>query len=565
MHSAKQTDLIWHIFKKDVRLLWPWALALAIAQAASATLAVVLGHFGGPFELNVIAYYFPFLVLLGLVVLTIAVVHQDPLSGLRQDWLVRPIHRRDLLLAKTVFVLLIIHAPVLILDVLEQLALHLPLLGSLGSAAARGITLLCALTLPALLLGAVTASLTEALLFGLLVSIGCTVAYVGAFLIILKPPSLASGVYWLGPVCADVVIVIGAALTLAFVYSRRRLLTARFLGVAVVLLALGASAWMPFNLAFAIQQQLSRSSGEQEGISIRFEPSHTPVAQERRAAAALDSAAVRGASTADGAASGLPSINRSNALLRLPLRVSGLPRHSILWADRVSLRLIGSDGTTLYRGTGICERFGVGMGRVCREYSLEVRESGSEGSSTPVEQELNLPTAVYARFKDRPAALELTYSLTLLTQGSTQTMGTTNDIRSLPALGSCATRIDSDGDELELRCLSTTVPPSCATLVLEDLRSATQNPQVHLCMPNYSPFPLNIRDVLNRFGTSLAFRDPSGLAHYPVDGARVQGARVSLVTHHATDHFRRELLIRDIRLADWVDPIPESRLSSAGN
>ena len=543
--------MIGHIFRKDLQLLWPWALALAGAQAASATLNVVLQRLGGPHELVAVVYSFPFLVLFGIVVLTIAVVHQDPLPALRQDWLVRPIRRGDLLQAKALFALLIIQAPIFVTDIFEQLALGLPLVGSIGSAAARGATLVCSLTLPALLLGAVTATLTEALFFGLLVSIGCAVAYDGLFLIILKPPSLPSGIYWIGPACAAVAIIAGSILTLRFAYASRRFLTARLLAVLVVLFALATSVWVPFNVAFAIQQQVSRSSGQGRSIQVTFQSGKSPGVSDSRSSKALTGETSQPTS-AQG--DGLQIPGRAAVRVRLPLEVSGLPQESILWADQVSVDLIGLKGASLYRSAGVCERLGVGMGRACRSYGLEVREKRSAGPSTAAQQDLAIPAAVYARLKDKPLRMELSYAFTLLSKDPTETIGALYDMRSVPGLGSCATRMDSDEDEVELRCISTTVAPSCATLVLEDPTSEKRNPELHLCSPNYTPFPLNIRDVLNVFGGALPFRDPSGLAHYPVDGKRVQSARISLTTHHATEHFRLELVIPDIRLAEWAKP-----------
>jgi hypothetical protein len=42
----------------------------------------------------------------GVATLIAALVHQDGLVGVRQDWLERPIRRRDLFAAKVLFVVL---------------------------------------------------------------------------------------------------------------------------------------------------------------------------------------------------------------------------------------------------------------------------------------------------------------------------------------------------------------------------------------------------------------------------------------------------------------------------
>ena len=256
----------------------------------------------------------------------------------------------------------------------------------------------------------------------------------------------------------------------------------------------------------------------------------------------------------------LVASSHAAALVRLPLQISGLPRNSILFADQVSVRVTGADGISLYQGAGLCVRFGTGMGRACRGNALVVLARLSDADAT-VEQQLNLPAETFKKVKDRAATLELDYALTLLVPRPTQTMATIGDERQLTGLGFCATRVDGDGDEIELRCLSTTAPPSCAEAFLVDATSGRRNPESFGCWPNYTPFPQSaLGDVLNQFGLSLPFRDQSGLAHYPIDGTRIQGARVSITAYYPIGHFRRRLVIPNIRLSDWE--VTQSRMDA---
>jgi hypothetical protein len=62
----------------------------------------------GPFGNAPLAALSSILGLVSLVataLLIVTVVQQDAIPGLTQDWLVRPIRRRDLLLSKVVFVM----------------------------------------------------------------------------------------------------------------------------------------------------------------------------------------------------------------------------------------------------------------------------------------------------------------------------------------------------------------------------------------------------------------------------------------------------------------------------
>src|SRR6187431_2396594 len=108
--------MIWHIFKKDFRLLWPYAAMLMVLQFVYGAMmllnpvpniSVYEGTIGGANaamqQVTMIA------VLLGGAFLIAAIVHQDAIPGSRQDWLVRPISRMQLLLSKIVSVILLIH------------------------------------------------------------------------------------------------------------------------------------------------------------------------------------------------------------------------------------------------------------------------------------------------------------------------------------------------------------------------------------------------------------------------------------------------------------------------
>jgi hypothetical protein len=53
------------------------------------------------------------------------------------------------------------------------------------------------------------------------------------------------------------------------------------------------------------------------------------------------------------------------------------------------------------------------------------------------------------------------------------------------------------------------------------------------------------------FGLHLSFRDPQGLAKYPVDSLQLADARVVLKTYKPVAHFFRHLIISQIRPGDW--------------
>jgi ABC-type transport system involved in multi-copper enzyme maturation permease subunit len=171
--------MVWHILKKDVRLLWVFALAVGTIHLAYATLRSWLGLFQEPSQLVIVANSLSLVCLLGIVALTIAVMHQDAVPGVRQDWLIRPIKRGDIILAKLLFVVLVVQGPLLLADLIEGLVVGFSFPASFAAAAARNVSILCYFSLPAMMIGAITRSLMESFI----VSIVGLIGYVAVFLV----------------------------------------------------------------------------------------------------------------------------------------------------------------------------------------------------------------------------------------------------------------------------------------------------------------------------------------------------------------------------------------------
>jgi hypothetical protein len=126
--------MAWHIFRKDVRLLWRLAVGVSFMHFVATAGMFRQGHFGHNTIFPVpLLQLFQQLAFLAFGFLIVAVVHQDAIPGARQDWLVRPIRRRDLVLAKCLFILLLVHGPVFLADLAEALAAGFPLHQSLAA------------------------------------------------------------------------------------------------------------------------------------------------------------------------------------------------------------------------------------------------------------------------------------------------------------------------------------------------------------------------------------------------------------------------------------------------
>src|SRR4051812_16371903 len=153
--------MMWQIFRKDCRQLWRFAGIVAAAQAANAGLRLVLGAFNQPRGLVTFAELFSAATVLGMGALIVAVVQEDALPGVTQDWLVRPIRRGDLLGAKLLFVIAVVQGPALLADVAHGIAAGLAVRDSLAASLARSTLMLLAFDVPAVALATVTSTLVQ--------------------------------------------------------------------------------------------------------------------------------------------------------------------------------------------------------------------------------------------------------------------------------------------------------------------------------------------------------------------------------------------------------------------
>jgi len=209
--------MVSHIFKKDWLLLWPIVTALTVLQVLLAVARFSAGHF-----LNgVPTVPLSLLQLVAAATVIVLVVHQDPIPGIRQDWLVRPIKRRDLFLAKLLFVVVLVQGPWFVTDLLQGLANGFPLGESMAAATASALWVLLTLTLPVLAFAALTSTMTETFVaaLGVFVVIIAFLAVPG--LVGAAKPTAQSGFAWV-PSFMRSVLMLGAAAGVSILQYRWR-------------------------------------------------------------------------------------------------------------------------------------------------------------------------------------------------------------------------------------------------------------------------------------------------------------------------------------------------------
>jgi hypothetical protein len=154
--------MIWHIFKKDFRLFWPFVAGLALLRAIDTGMAFKMGLFSEPAALDQVRTLLESVLGAATALLIVVVVHQDGIAGNNQDWLARPFQRRDVLIAKVLFVLTTINGPQMLLSLGLALAQqHSP--GEAFGIAFAGSVVSFARNLPVIIVAALSRTVLEGL------------------------------------------------------------------------------------------------------------------------------------------------------------------------------------------------------------------------------------------------------------------------------------------------------------------------------------------------------------------------------------------------------------------
>jgi hypothetical protein len=491
--------MIWHIFKKDWKLLWHFTLGFAIVQCVKTILLYKVDR-GALTQLIETTGW------LAGGLLVAAVVHGDAIPGVRQDWLVRPVRRRDLIAAKLLFVILCVGVPIFATSWAGAAAHGFAWNRSLSAAFGFTATQLSVYYFPLLGFASLTRNAIEtiagiaigAAAFVLLNQAASTIGGLHSIL------SIRTGADWIENLAATLILVSGAAGILCLQYFRRKTLWARGAAGLVGLLAAMVLTMTPWGPVFAIEKHMSPAPGSASMVSAAFQPERGRYAERPGATRRWESA---------------------GTWIYLPIGIGGLPADHVLRVDWISSRLVGEFGSA-------------DLGRALGERRYTA---------------IDVPDKVYARLRDKPVRLEIEYSLTVLGLAASHAIPVTGSEEMAPDVGQCWTTINATGEMVEVRCRQAGLAPSCIGYFLEHVPSGRRNPETQKCDANYAPFFAQLElDALQRFGTALPFRDPSGLVHFPVDGPQLRESRVVMRIYQAKEHFTRQVVIPDVRLSDWL-------------
>jgi hypothetical protein len=539
MQLEQELRMIFHILKKDLKLLWPFGLAAAIMQFAIVAVHLKLGVFEEQPVYSSLLLLLESTMYFGVAVLITTLVHQDSIVGVRQDWLVRPIRRRDLMGAKLVFLLLAVQLPMLLASMICGMANGFSLWPSISEAVSQNIYFLVGFTLPIFAFVSLTGSTAEALGAAVVLVV---IYILGSEALILPVngspmgPTTNTGLAWI-PLTWRFAIYLVAALAILLLQYFRRATRASRLVLAATVAGCLFTELVPWNAVFAWQKAMAPASQAAQSIAVHFDPSTARAQSAAPVSAARTGATFRPAQRHEA---------DEDTILHMPLVFTGIPAGSFLKIDRAVARVAAPNST---REQVISEVGDPG--------DFEVPDDG-QNTSQPrsVDEILHVRGRTYTRLKDTPVTLQLDYSATLVNLSSTHPIPAVNGDLHIDGLGHCETRLNDSRTEVEFRCLDLGNTSQCTTAVLQDPATGLHNPPLHGCRDDYAPYYGRYKppDTIMHTGFDFDFRDSSGLVHYPVNQAMVNGAQVLVRNYKLAGHFSMHLTIPAVRLADWSSP-----------
>lgn len=509
--------MVWHIFKKDWKLMWKSAAVVMSLQLAYAFIQTTSEFGKGNTALGQFHTMLMFLWLIVGMVWVVMLVQQDALPGTKQDWLTRPIQRMDVLLAKVLFAALVLQGSTIAGDLIQGLGDGFSLGESLPAALLRAAVGFVAITLPALAIGVLTQSVAEAMIMTAVLGCGVFVFYVMATVAgggdqHQFDPTNNSGIEWIPNLLRYVIILLGGAAVLMVGYQRKTLRGR--IAMAAVLLTVLCSQVIPWEPVFALEKGLSPQRGSAEGIALSWHP-HPARTEELVTGDSFDLVGIK-----------LESPNPHEEIrLLFPISVTGLPTDSVLKTDLAHVVFSQPNGTQFFSTDG---------------GSVEIRHEDAESGPATYDQAAKIPVWVYQENKDHPVQAKIAYSMTLFKLHTSYSMPAVGGDQQMAGWGHCESKINGSDTAVEVLCVQVGKGPTCATVFLEDTRDGGRNRASTRCVPNYSPYiDRPVPDAISHFRLVLPFRDLTGQMQYAVDGSKIEDAQVVIRVYEPADHFTR--------------------------
>jgi hypothetical protein len=480
---------------------------------------------------------------IGIAALSAAVVHQDPIPGVDQDWLIRPLHRAELLLAKLVFLALTISVPMFALNLASALAMGMPLGASLEAVLFKELFIFACFIVPVAAVASTTRNMTELVVIGaaLILAFSSSVSLSAFFFGADWCPTCHTGMAWLQHLVQHVGILLGASVILFLDYTRRRYELSRALAVigAVSLVFVQ----LPWSGAYAVEKWLSGSRSEAAAVTLELGADHPGPNATSPTSGASDVRQTTQLLLHGHVGQAFEDLHRrahqtdAPVAIDFPVHIVGLDRDQLLLLDRSQALFFGKDGQLLYRSPNAGASEGL------------LTADGGEATSSELthDQSIEIPGDVYRKAAAMAVRLEMDYTLTLVRESAVHELAALDGEFRSNDIGVCITRLDHH--TVSLQCKTIAQAPFCysATLYAADGR---HNPEVFNCDPDYRRYWPALIDVLNFFGVELPVKERHD-AHDTIDESELGNSYVLLKIYREIDHFKRSLDIANFQPERW--------------
>jgi len=417
-----------HIFSKDVRSL-RYEIGVTLAVAATFVFFQVTDSrfrdLGTPLLLVIAGW-----------LLTVRVVHEEPLPGTRQFWLTRPYSRASLLAAKILFLLAFIVLPKTIADLAITLHAGFSFSDLLPGLLCSQVLLFTLFAIPIAAIAAVTTNLAQAIVASLPLM----------FMLAISGGSALGPLDWVRHAAMALALAAAALSVVVFAYGTRRTTLARLLAGVLWIAAVVIGVGLNGSLGSAVESRV------------------LPVHLDDVSRVGMDFGFTGTATLMSG----------FNAQIRLPIRFAGLPVEkatSVEMLPRIiatNLRIRASDGTLWPPENG----FLTGTGTNDSEPALD----------------FNVPANYYAKLKAGPASLRATLYVTLY--GNRKTFSIDSRRVIIPGVGACSFQpMSQNVTRPAIICLNLFRSPRL--LLLNNQELSGQQPSFFYQL-SHSPFPAEL-------------------------------------------------------------------------
>jgi cytochrome b561 len=533
--------MIWHIVKKDWKLLWPYVLLLAAVELSYVILLTLqpikqVEFYGADPATDTVYSILQAAILIAGALLIARLSHNDAIPGDRQDWLVRPIGRRHLLGAKMLGLALFVQVPLWVIDVIYGVLNGFPLVDAVMAAAGHGLLVFVALSLPVLALCSTSRNFAEAVAMGIILALASAIftTVTGAFhwplVRFFRIPS-ETPLGWIPYVAGYIVLCIGAIVVLCLQFYRRTTLLSRML-VCATWAGLGfAVAFFPWKTAFAIQTRFAEQRGLGSSITLAFDPS---IGRLRRP----------------------PSFpGQGDSELFIPIQVQGLPPDTVLRAELWDSYAVTQSGRIIPFSRDKQQNFMMNgpahltLGLMSLTgYAPEEPRNNPETKNKSFQLEIELSVTLLK--SDEVTALPSVWGGRSLTKRPCRLMSTSI----MHAYGDVADPRDFD---VEFICAPVVVKAPCVSMVLVDLPSPWMQRASLTCFRMYSPFHEHLLSGGDGAVAHAFFYDPARIEDYfGADSDKLGKTKLELHWYKPVDHFTRRLVIPNVSLKDWIRETP---------